>query len=133
MDTWELQAATPAGEALAALAAALDGVVGPVESGALDHFDTADFVEFLQEFERIRNRLPLVDHRVLRDAEQRDLAATLCQGKFSRVLTQALRISAGEANRRVRAAELVGARVSMLGEPLPPTRPVLAAAQRAGR
>jgi hypothetical protein len=124
--------ATPADEALTALASALDGLVKVVESGGLDHFDTAGFVGFLQEFERVRNRLPLVDHRMLRDAEQRDLAGVLCQGKLSRVLTQALRISAGEAHRRVRAAEQLGDRVSMLGEPSPPTRRVLAAAQRDG-
>jgi Domain of unknown function (DUF222) len=41
-------------------------------------------------------------------------------------------LSAGEASRRVRAADAVGERVSMLGEPLPPQRPALAAAQRAG-
>jgi hypothetical protein len=51
---------------------------------------------------------------------------------LSRVLTQALRISPGEAHRRVRAAEGLGQRVSMLGAPLPPVRPVLAAAQRDG-
>jgi Domain of unknown function (DUF222)/HNH endonuclease len=123
---------TRAGQALTVLAAALDEVVGVVEDGGLDHLDTAEFVSFLQGFEAIRNRMPLVDHRALRDAESRDLAGALCQGRLSRVLTQALRISAGEAHRRVRAAEDLGDRVSMLGEPLPPVRPVLAAAQRDG-
>lgn len=124
--------ATPAGQALAALASALDALVVAVEAGGLDHYDTSEFVEFLRGFERVRNRMPLVDHRVLRDAEQRDLAGALCQGRLSRVLTQALRISAGEANRRVRAAEQVGDRVAMTGEALAPVRPVLAAAQREG-
>ena len=43
-----------------------------------------------------------------------------------------LRISPGEASRRVRAAGAVGARVSMLGQPLQPVRPHLAGAQRTG-
>ena len=43
-----------------------------------------------------------------------------------------LLLSPGEAARRVRAAEAVGARMSMLGQPLEPIRPVLADAQRAG-
>jgi len=43
-----------------------------------------------------------------------------------------LRLSHGEAARRVRAAEQVGERVTMTGEPLAPLRPALAAAQRAG-
>jgi hypothetical protein len=123
---------TPVDQLLTRLTAALDELVGVVEAGGLEHLDTGEFVVFLQEFEAVRNRMPLVDHRALRDAEARDLAGTLCQGRLSRVLTQALRISSGEANRRVRAAEGLGKRVSMLGEPLPPVRPVLAAAQRDG-
>src|SRR6187200_3165643 len=49
-----------------------------------------------------------------------------------RVLTSVLGVSRREAASRVRAAEAVGPRTSMLGEPLEPVRPVLAAAQRAG-
>src|SRR3712207_2498033 len=122
----------PASQALAALSEALDRLVEVVEAGGLDQLDTSGFVAFLQDFERVRNRLPLVDHRALRDAEERQLAESLCQGRLSRVLTQALRISPAEAGRRVRAAEQLSARTSMLGEPLPPRRPVLAAAQRDG-
>ena len=48
------------------------------------------------------------------------------------MLTQALRISPSEANRRVRAAEQLGERVSQTGQPLAPVRPSLAAAQRDG-
>ena len=123
---------SPASQALAGLAAALDRLVEAVGTGGTDHYDTGQFLCFLQEFERIRNRMSLVDQRVLRDADQRDLAGALCQGRLSRVLTQTLRISAGEANRRVRASEDVGAGVGMSGEPLPPVRAVLAAAQREG-
>ena len=43
-----------------------------------------------------------------------------------------LRISIGEANRRVRAAEALTGRMSMTGQPLEPVRPHLAAAQRDG-
>ena len=50
-----------------------------------------------------------------------------------RVLTSVLGVSEREAACRVRAAEAVGPRTSMLGEVLPPVRPVLAAAQRDGR
>jgi hypothetical protein len=48
------------------------------------------------------------------------------------VLAAVLRLSRGEAARRVRAAEHVGDRMTMTGEPLEPLRPALAAAQRAG-
>ena len=44
----EVEEATPVGQALTALSAALDGLVGVVEDGGLDHLDTAGFVSFLQ-------------------------------------------------------------------------------------
>src|SRR5688500_13582850 len=109
----EIAGGTPAGRALAVLASALDDLVGVVEAGGLDRFDAGDFVGFLQGFERVRNRMALVDHRVWRDAGQRDLGGALCSGRLSRVLAQALRISAGEASRRVRGAEQVGSRVTV--------------------
>jgi hypothetical protein len=80
----------------------------------------------------VRNRLSLVDHVSIAAVEQRDLPQKLCQGSARRVLTSALRISKAEAARRVRAAEAVGPRSSMLGEPLAAVRPYLAAAQRDG-
>jgi DNA invertase Pin-like site-specific DNA recombinase len=48
------------------------------------------------------------------------------------VLTSGLSLSKAEAARRVRAAEAVGPRTSMLGEVLEPVRPLLAVAQQAG-
>ena len=121
------------GRRLAALAAALDALVAEVEEGGLDPLDAAGVVVFLQDLEGVRNRLPLVDHRALRDAAARDVAGTLGQGRLTRLLTQALRISAAEAHRRVRASEQVGDRVTALGAHDIPLRPALAAAQRAGR
>lgn len=123
---------TPAVIALRSLSYALDQLVGVLDGGALDHLDNAELVMFLQDFEQVRNRLPLVDHRILREASERELPAPLCQGSLPRVLTQALRISPAEASRRVRASEQLVDRISMHGEVLPAARPVLAAAQRAG-
>ena len=86
----------------------------------------------MQGLERARNRLPLADHRIIADAERRDLPEALTQGNMVRTLTSTLRISPAEAVRRVRAAAAVGERTGMTGEPLGPVRPLLAAAQRAG-
>lgn len=119
-------------EKLTVLSRALTDLVATVEAGGLDALDDLGLVGFLREFEVVRNRMPLVDHRALRDAEDRNLAERSGQGRLTRVLTQALRISPGEAARRVRAAEQLGEQTSMLGEPVPPQRPVLAAAQRDG-
>ena len=89
-------------------------------------------VGFMQEFEQARNLMSLIDHDIIAAAERLDLPTLLCQGSMRRVLTSVLSVSRGEAARRVRAAEAVGPRTSMLGEVLEPVRPVLAAAQQAG-
>ena len=39
-----------------------------VEDGGLDGYDNAGLVGFLRSFEQLRNRLPLIDHRAIRDA-----------------------------------------------------------------
>ena len=127
-----------AGEATA-VDHALDGfrsqrvdLIKVVEDGGLDAYDDLGFVGFLQRCERVRNRIALVDHRAVRDAEARRLADTWTQPNLAAVLVQALRVSHGEAARRVRAAEQVGERITMTGEPLEPLRPALALAQRDG-
>jgi hypothetical protein len=123
---------TPVDLALDQLSVDLDHLVKLVEDGGLDGLDDAGLVGFLQGFERVRTRLPLVDHGVIADANLRQLSDVLCQANLARVLTSALRISAGEAARRVRAAENLPGRMSMTGQPLDPIRPHLAAAQRNG-
>ena len=85
-----------------------------------------------QRFETFRNRLPLVDHHLIADAEATDLAETYCSATLIRFLVQVLQLSPGEAASRVRAAAAVGPRRSMLGEQLEPVLPRLAALQRAG-
>ncbi|HEY0240301.1 MAG TPA: DUF222 domain-containing protein, partial [Friedmanniella sp.] len=113
--------------------AALGRLIEVVEAGGLDGFDGLRLVGFLQRFERTRNRMALVDHRAIRVAEEVGLAQTLTQPSLTRALGWALRLSAGEAGRRVRAAEALGGRVSMTGERLEARRPALAAAQREGQ
>ena len=83
--------------------------------------------------EQTRNQIPLIDHALIGDAETRNLPEALTQPSMIRVLMSVLRLSPGEASRRVRAAAAVGERTSMLGQPLPPLRPHLALAQQAGR
>ncbi len=119
--------------ALDAFATGLSHLVKVVEDGGLDHYDRAGFVGFMQGFERVRNQLSLIDHRIIRDADERSLPEALCQSNVNGVLTSTLRLSRAEATRRVRAAGAVGERVSMLGAPLAPLRPALAAAQRDGQ
>ena len=95
--------------------------------------DNAQLIAAMQRLEEIRNRIPLADHSLIREGESRDLPEALTQPSMIRVLMSVLRLSPGEASRRVRAAAAVGERTSMLGQPLAPLRPHLAVAQQAGR
>ena len=122
----------PVDFALDQLATCLDHLVKVVEDGGLDYFCDPQLVTVMQTFERIRNRMPLIDHRLISDATARNLPDVLTQGTMLPTLTSMLRLSPGEAARRIRAADAVGDRTSMLGESLPPTRTHLAAAQRDG-
>lgn len=123
---------SPVDDALTALVAGVDRMVAAVEAGGLDHLDDTQLVAFMQAFERVRNRMPLIDHHVIVEAQARRLAERMTQTNLGRVMVAALRISSAEAHRRVHAAEAVGPRRSMTGQALEPRRPVLAAAQRAG-
>jgi hypothetical protein len=53
-------------------------LVETVESGALDQLDAAEKISFWQRFETFRNRLPLIDHRLIADAEATDLPGQRC-------------------------------------------------------
>jgi hypothetical protein len=123
---------TPVEVALDVLSTSLDHLIKLVDDGGFDSFDTSGLLDFARSFEKMRNRLPLIDHRIIADAEARQLPHELTQPSMARVWASVLRLSPGEAHRRVKAAAAVGPRRSMLGEALEPTRPILAAAQRTG-
>jgi hypothetical protein len=118
--------------ALDAFDTALNDVIDTVETGGLDQLTAHEKVAVWQRFETFRNRLPLIDHNLIADAEATDLPETYCSSTLTRFLVQVLQLSPGEAASRVRAAAAVGPRKSMLGEQLEPVLPRLAALQRAG-
>jgi len=110
----------------------LTELIETVETGGLDHLDNAERVAWWQRFETFRNRMPLIDHRLIAHAEAADLASAYGFSSMGRFLTRILQLSPGEAASRVRAAAAVGPRTSMLGEQLEPVLPELAALQRQG-
>src|SRR6187200_1263005 len=118
--------------ALDALDTALTDVISTVESGGLEQLNAAGKVAVWQRFETLRNQLPLVDHRLIADAEASHLAEEYCSSTISQFLVRVLQLSHGEAASRVRAAAAVGPRTSMLGEKLEPVLPRLAGLQRDG-
>lgn len=75
----------------------------------------------------------MFDHAWVRAAEQRAFASTLAAKTTKNLLATTLRLSSAEAGRRVRGAAVLSPRSTLLGAPLPPIRPVLAEAQRAGQ
>lgn len=124
--------ATPVDHALDQFSTALDHLVKVVGDGGLDAFPDGALVAFMQSFERVRNRMSLVDHEAFAEGERRGLPQELVQRSMRQVLVSALRLSPVEAARRVSAAEACGERTSDLGEVLPPSRGTLAGAQRSG-
>jgi hypothetical protein len=118
--------------ALDTLVNALNGLIDTVESGGLDQLSAAEKISCWREFETFRNRLPLIDHTLIADAEATDLAGEYSFNKLTRFLMGMFQLSHGEAASRVRAAVAVGPRTSMLGERLEPLLPSLAALQRDG-
>jgi Domain of unknown function (DUF222) len=123
---------SPLGVALDKLNDAFGELLNGVETGGLDQLTAAEKISWWQEFERLRNRLSLIDHHLIANAEASDLAGTYCFSSLSMLLTRMLLLSPGEAASRVRAAAATGPRTSMLGERLEPLLPDLAAAQRDG-
>ena len=121
------------GHTLNTVVTGLDHLIKCVDDRGLEQLDDPALIEFMHTFEQLRNRLSVVDHQIIVDGQRRDLPNALCQGTMRRVLTSTLSLSKAEAARRVRAAEAVGPRTSMLGEALEPVRPRLAAAQRDGQ
>jgi hypothetical protein len=103
-----------------------------VESGGLDQLSAAEKIGFWQRFETFRNRLPLIDHRLIADAEATDLAGQRCFSSLAMLLSRTLQLSPAEAAARVRAAAAVGPHVSTDSDAAGPVLPHLAAAQRAG-
>ena len=119
-------------EALNILDTALNGLIDTVEGGGLDQLSAAGKISFWRRFEAFRNRLPLIEHSLIADAEVSDLAGEYCFSSVSRLLTRMLLLSPGEAAARVRAAAAVSPRASKDGESVVPRLPSLAPAQREG-
>jgi hypothetical protein len=57
---------------------ALTDVIDKVEAGGLDQLTAEQKVAVWQRFETFRNRLPLIDHNLIANAEATDLVETYC-------------------------------------------------------
>lgn len=75
-------------------------LTGSSDDGLLDYW---------RELERVRRRLPSVEHGLVLEAQGRSLPETLQVRSVARLLRRLLRLDPGEATARVRAAEAAGA------------------------
>src|SRR5271170_1047303 len=109
----------------------LHEVVSRLLNHSYDALTTPECLSMLERLERETRRLPVPGHalinRVSRHAGEVELG-----GKLGHALANRLRISRGEASRRIHEAADLGPRQSIIGEPLPPKLEATAAAQRAG-
>ena len=68
----------------------LDHLIKAVDDGSLDQLGGMGLVGFMQDQERARNLLSVIDHHIIAAAERLDLPTVLCQGRMRRVLTSVL-------------------------------------------
>jgi hypothetical protein len=114
-------------EAFDALDAHLDRALGL----GCEVLTTRELLAMLARCEKIRRQLPAVEHPLINQlAEQAD--ETELGGKLPGALANRLRITRGEACRRIHEAADLGPRRALTGQPLEPVLPATAAAQRAG-
>src|SRR3954451_13866034 len=94
---------------------------------SLDSLSHIDLLELQYRREAVARRLPAVDHplinRLAAEADPKELGGK----NLADVLSTRLRISKGEATRRIKQAELLGPRRTLSGECLPPKLPNVAA------
>jgi Domain of unknown function (DUF222) len=96
-----------------------------------DVLTTPERLRVLERWEQMRRWQPAVEYPLINQlSEQAD--PTELGGKLPSALANRLRISRGEASRRIHEAADLGQRRALTGEPLPPVLEATAQAQRNG-
>lgn len=98
---------------------------------SFDALTTPERLALLERCERLRRRLPALEHPLINQLAAQVDPGEL-GGKLPWTLADRLRITRAEARRRVAAAADLGERRNMVGESLPPVLAETAAAQRDG-
>jgi hypothetical protein len=119
-------------DAVVAVLDRLDAAVDDLTALSFDALTTPERLRVLERLEQVGRRLPVPQHALINQiAEQSD--ETELGGRPPAALADRLRITRGEANRRVAEAADLGPRRAMTGQALPPLLTATAEAQRAGR
>lgn len=110
-------------EAIMAAYDELDAAFDEVTALSLDALTPSELVALMNRRETLYRRQPAVDHRIINrlaaEADPKALGGT----SLTDVLATALRISKGEARRRITDAELLGPRRALTSEVLEPRLP----------
>jgi hypothetical protein len=114
--------------ALGQLSAALDTLT----ELDLTRLDRDGLLSLLSGFETQRRRLPVVDHALVAELDQRGVAGELAVRDTKTLLRDMLRLTPHQAAARYSAAVDLGPRRGLTGEALPPLLPAVAAAQADG-
>src|ERR1700731_5344483 len=109
----------------------LHEVVSRLLNHSYDALTTPECLSMLERLERESRGLPIPGHALINQVGQQ-ADATELGGKLPGALANRLRITRGEASRRIHEAADLGERKAITGEPLPPKLEATAAAQRAG-
>ncbi|ETZ27121.1 HNH endonuclease signature motif containing protein [Mycobacterium intracellulare] len=110
---------------------ALDAEVDRACALVLDALTVQQQLAVLERCERLRRRIPVIEHPLL-NSLARQVPSQDLGGGLSHALTECTLISRHEASRRIKEAADLGQRHGLTGEPLPPVLAATAAAQRAG-
>ena len=119
-------------QAVTAVDAAVDQLLQLLADRALAGESTEASLRFGGWFEQLRNRLAQVDHHLVVDLESKDAAQQRMCRNTAHLLADRLRITRGEARRRVEAAAVLADHDRMSGGVQPARYPVLAAGQADG-
>ena len=111
---------------------ALHDAVSDVLEVSYDVLTTPECLALLERLELETRRLPQSGH-VLINQVARQSDETELGGRLAPALANRLRVSRGEAGRRIHEAEDLGPRQAVTGEPLPPRLEATARGQREGR
>ncbi|MGB3485444.1 MAG: DUF222 domain-containing protein [Mycobacterium sp.] len=119
-------------EAMLAALAQLETLTAQMNRLSIDGFGPLELLELQERREAVSRAQPVLDHRVYQKLTVENSPTTLGASSFTKVLTQRLRISEGEAARRLGDAARFGPRTAMTGEPLEPKMPTVARGQVQG-
>jgi hypothetical protein len=112
------------GQTLAPLRAVVDSLL----EADLARLSQDEMLDAVRGFEVESRRLAAAQHRLVAEVAARNVAGELKYRDTASLLSAVLLLTRSQATDRVNAAELLGPRASLLGEPLPPVLPATAQA-----